>query len=82
MSDESYSDINDYFKYIIKKHETVYHNPPIRRYVNRIESRATFKIKTIYYLELLNPETIKLLGSNKSKQLKIRMGKCPLIRNY
>ena len=27
----------------------------------------TFKIKTWYYLELLNPETMNLLGSTKSK---------------
>ena len=26
-----------------------------------------FKIKTGYYLELLTPETLKLLGSTKSK---------------
>ena len=36
-------------------------------YVNKIENRITFKIKTGYYLELLTPETIKLLGSTKSK---------------
>ena len=36
-------------------------------YVNKIESRIMFKIKTGYYLELLTPETIKLLGSTKSK---------------
>ena len=38
-------------------------NAPIRIYVNEIESRNTFKIKTGYYLELLTPEMIKLLGS-------------------
>ena len=36
-------------------------------YVNRIESRITFKIKNEYYLELLTPETMKLLGSTESK---------------
>ena len=30
-------------------------------------TRITFKIKTGYYLELLTPETMKLLGSTKSK---------------
>ena len=39
-------------------------------YVNKIENRITFKIKTGYYLELLMPETIKLLGSTKSKIIK------------
>ena len=36
-------------------------------YVNRIENRITFKIKTGYYLELLMPETLNLLRSIKSK---------------
>ena len=40
----SISYIQDYFKYIIEKHETVTHNPPIRIYMNQIESRITFKI--------------------------------------
>ena len=31
----SVSDIQDYFEYIIKKHETVTDNPSIRIYVNR-----------------------------------------------
>ena len=30
-------------------------------YVNKIENRTTFKIISRYYLELLTPETIKLL---------------------
>ena len=33
-------------------------------YVNKIENRIPFKI-TVYYLELLTPETMKLLGSTK-----------------
>ena len=36
-------------------------------YINRIENRITFKIKNGYYLELLTPETKKLLGSTESK---------------
>ena len=36
-------------------------------YVNKIENRIKFKIKTGYYLELLTPESIKLLGSSKNK---------------
>ena len=34
----------------------------------------TFKIKTGYYLKLLTPETIKLLGSTKSKITKEENG--------
>ena len=40
----SISYIQDYFKYIIEKHETVTDNPPIRIYMNQIESRITFRI--------------------------------------
>ena len=49
----SASDIQDYFKYILNKHETVTDNPSITMYVTKIENRITFKIKTGYYLELL-----------------------------
>ena len=69
LPDGSYSvsDIQDYFKYMLKKHETVTDNPSIMIYVNKIENRIMFKIKTGYYLELLTSETMKLLGSTKSK---------------
>ena len=75
LSDGSYSvsNIQDYFKYILK-HETVTDNPSIMIYVNKIENRITFKIKTGYYLELLTPETMKLLGSTKSKITKDENG--------
>ena len=62
--------IQDYFKYTLKKYETVTDNHSIRIYLiylNKIENRITFKIKTGYYLDLLTPETMKLLGSTKSK---------------
>ena len=35
--------------------------------ISRNENRVTFKIKNGYYLELLTPETMKLLGSTESK---------------
>ena len=47
----------------------------IKIYRNKIEHRITFKIKTGYYLELLIPETMKLLGSTKSKIKKEKNGK-------
>ena len=49
------------------RHEKVTDNPSIKTYVNKIENRNTFKIKTWYYLELLTPETMKILGSTKSE---------------
>ena len=49
-------------------------NPSIRMYLNRIENRITFKIKNGYYLKLLTPETMKLLGSTESKITKNKNG--------
>ena len=37
----------------LKKHKTVTDNPSIRIYINDIENRITFKVKTGYYLKLL-----------------------------
>ena len=76
LPDGSYSvsDIQDYFEYILKKHSESVDNPSIRMYINRIENRITFKIKNGYYLELLTPETMKLLGSTESKITKEKNG--------
>ena len=65
------SDIQDYVKYILKKHGEYSNKPLIRIYVNKIEKRITFMIKTGYYLELLTTETMKLLGSTESKMVKM-----------
>ena len=76
LPDGSYSvsDIQDYFEYILKKHSESVDNPSIRMYINKIENRITFKIKNGYYLELLTPETMKLLGSTESKINKDKNG--------
>ena len=72
----SISDIQDYFEFIIKKHETLAENPPIQIYPNKIKNRIVFKVKTGYKLELLSLETMKLLESTKKKMLiKIKMDK-------
>ena len=62
LSGVSYSgsDIQDYFDYIIKKHESVSHNPSEGIYVKKKkekekENRIIFKIKTGYYHEFLRP---------------------------
>ena len=67
LSDGSYSvsDIQDYFEFIIKKHKSLTENAPVQIYPNKIKNRIVFKIKTGYKLELLTPETMKLLGSTK-----------------
>ena len=67
LTDGSYSvsDIQDYIKYIIKKHEKLTTITPIHVYINRINKRLVFKIKDAYKLELQTPETLKLFGSTK-----------------
>ena len=74
LPDGSYSisDIQDYFEFIIKKHETLAENPPIQIYPNKIKNRIVFKIKIGHKLELLSPETMKLLGSTKKMLIKIK----------
>ena len=76
LPDGSYSitDIQNYFKYILKKHGDNGDNPSIIIYINKIENRIMFKIKSRYYLELLTPETMKLLGSTVSKINKDKNG--------
>ena len=46
LPDGSYSvsNIHDYFKYIIKKHERITDKSPVEIYVNNMQSRITFKI--------------------------------------
>ena len=62
-------DIQDYFEYILKKHNENVDNPSITIYVNKIENRITLKIKNGYYLELSTLEKMKLLGT-KDKNVK------------
>ena len=76
LPDRSYltSNIQDYFEYILKKHNENIDNPSIKIYVNKIENRITFKIKKRHFLELLTPETMKLLGSTENKITKDKNG--------
>ena len=62
----SISDIQHYFEHVLKKHGENVDNQSIKIYLNKIENRITFKIKHGYDLELLTPETMKLLGSTKN----------------
>ena len=98
LPDGSYSisDIQDYFEFIIKKHETLTENPPVQIYPNKIKNRIVFKIKTGYKLELLTPETMKLLGSTqkdvdsdknsenvpKLESAEVVLVYCNLVKNY
>ena len=65
VPDDSYSiaALQNYFEYITKKHETIDKVSPVLIYVNEINNRIVFKIKSGYKLELLSKETMRLLGS-------------------
>ena len=66
MPDGSYSiaALQNYFEYIIKKHETTSDVYPVLIYVNEINNRIVFKIKSGYKFELLSKEMMRLLGSS------------------
>ena len=70
----SVSDIQNYFQYIIKKHGGNIDNPSVRKYANKTENKFISKNKTVFCLELLISETMKLLGNteeNKDKMVKM-----------
>ena len=76
LPDGSYSvsDVQDYFQFILEKHGEDNDKPSVQIYVNKIENRITFKIKSGYSLELLTPETMKLLESTENKIPKDKNG--------
>ena len=98
MPDGSYSvsDIQDYFDYILEKHGKDIDEPSVQIYVNKIENRVTFQIKNGYSLEILTPETMKLLGSTENQITKNKNGEnmphleitevilvnCNIVNNY
>ena len=65
VPDVSYSidALQNYFEYIIKKHEIITDISPVLIYVNEINNRIVFKTKSGYKLELLSKQMMKLLGS-------------------
>ena len=77
LPDGSYSvsNIQDCFEYILKKKLENIDNPSVKIYVNKMENRFTFRIRNGYRLELLTPETIKLLGSTENKITKDKNSK-------
>ena len=63
------------FKIILKKHGENIDKPSVKIFVNKTENRITFKIKNGYSIELLTPETMKLLRSTEIKITKDKNGK-------
>ena len=83
LPDGSYSiaNIQDYFEFFIKKHETLTENSAVQVYPNKTKNKIVFKIKAGYKLELLTPETMKLLGKkNVDKDKDGEMQKNTLIK--
>ena len=62
------------YQNILKKHGEKIDKTSGKIYVSKIENRITFKIKNGCSLELLTPETIKLLGSTENKITKDKNG--------
>ena len=61
----SISAIQDYFENILKEHTEKAVNPSVRKCINKIEHRITFKIKIGYYLGLETPEIMKIISDLK-----------------
>ena len=53
----------------MKKYEENTNNPLISIYVNKIENRIAFRIRTRYYLEILFQETMILSGRIKIRKI-------------
>ena len=70
----SVSDVQDYFKYILKKHGEDIDKPSVHLYVNKLENRVAFKMKNGYSLERVTPEAMKFFGSTKNKIIKDENG--------
>ena len=62
----SISDIQDYFEFITKKHETLTENLSIQIYAKKIKNRIVFKIKVGYKLEFLTPDNDIIRKHKKS----------------
>ena len=67
--------IQDYFEFKTKNHETLTENPTVQIYLNKIKNKIVFKIKTGYKLELVTLEIMTLLGAQKKTLMQIKMKK-------
>ena len=64
----SLSNIKHSFEYTLISTEKKTDNTSTRMFVNKTKNIITFKIEIGYYLELLTPQTMKLLGSSEKKR--------------
>ena len=69
-----------YFEYILKEHGENVDKPSVQIYVNKIDNVITFKTRNGYALEILTPDTMKLLGSTENKITKDKNGENEILR--
>ena len=70
----SVSDIQGYFEYITKQHDTLTDNLSIRIHIIKTKNRITLGITKGCHLKLLSPKTRKLLENTISKMTKVENG--------
>ena len=70
----SVSDIQGYFEYITKQHDTLTDNLSIRIHIIKTKNRITSGITKGYHLKLLSPKARKLLVDTNSKMTKVENG--------
>lgn len=51
-----------------QKHDLITTTPLTQIYINSMEKKITFKIKSGYYFDVLTVKTIKLLGSTDRRK--------------
>ena len=61
----------------LKNHGEKTDDPSIRIYINKMENKISLKTNTEYYLKLLSPETMELLGSTIRKMTDDEKGEDP-----
>ena len=71
----SVSDIQDFFEYILKKHEEKTDKPSVQTYVNKIENRVTFKLKMGIVMNFKRLKQLNYLEAPKIKHLTQNMMK-------
>ena len=69
-----------YFEYILEEHGENVDKPSVQIYVNKIDNVITFKTRNRYALEILTPDTMKLLGSTENKITKDKNGENEILR--
>ena len=73
LSDALYS-VSDIY---LKNHGEKTDDPSIRIYINKMENKISLKTNTEYYLKLLSPEIMELLGSTIRKMTDDEKGEDP-----